>query len=225
MAKAKKAGDKSQSKSLTAYLEDIQFGSLSMEDVLQGSSKNLEAIADANRAIIGGYSDLAKRQYEMLKELIEQLKEVAGDDSELSDKLKVILDMAKKDFQDLQKMASETNSQAQAILKKRTKANIDAWKKVIEETKARITKSEKKAKKSGAAGSVSKQSAARKTAATTAAAKPAPAKKAPAKKAPAKKAPAKAASAKTTPAKTTPAKKAPAKKAPVSAKPESGDTE
>ncbi len=175
MAKAKKSGAKSESKSLTAYLEDIKFGSLSIEDVVQGSTKNLEAIADANRAIIDGYTDLAKRQYEMLKEFIEQIKELAGDDAELSDKFKAILDTAKKDVQDLQKIASGTNSQAQDILKKRTRANLDAWKKVIEEAKTRFSKADSKAAKRAPAG---------------AAAKKAPATKAPAKKAPARKAPA-----------------------------------
>lgn len=140
MSKAKTGEAKKAKKSLSEFIEDFKIGSVSFDDVLQGSTRNMEAIADANRTIIDGYSELAKRQYEMLKDFLEQLKDVAGTDAALNDKIKTILDTAKKDVQDLQEMASKTNSEAQGIIKKRTSANIDAWKEVYEEAREKLLK-------------------------------------------------------------------------------------
>ena len=95
-----------------------------------------------------------------------------ADGKDTSKQLKKLVDHAKKDVQVLQQMAKKTNSDAQRIIKKRTEANIKAWKKVIEDAKKKVTKKAPALKK-------------------PAAKKPAAKKKAPArKKAPAKKKPA-----------------------------------
>jgi hypothetical protein len=152
---------------LGKYLEDIKFGDLSLEDVLSGGSKNLEAIASANRAMIEGYTDVAKRQYEMLKELLKEARKVGGNRSEVVEELKSLVSMAKKDVQVLQKMATKVNKDAQQIIKKRTDANIKAWKKVIEDAKKAVSKAPPAKKKAAAKKAVAKKKAARKKAVAT----------------------------------------------------------
>jgi len=105
---------------LGKYLDEVKFGSYKLDDVLEGTSKNVQAIADANRAIVEGYIDIAKRQYEMLKDLLDDLKKVSGDRSDIVKELKKVVEQARKDVQVLQKMASKTNAAAQKIVKKRT---------------------------------------------------------------------------------------------------------
>jgi adenylate kinase len=147
---------------LGKYLEEIKIGDLSLEDVLEGGSKNLEAIASANRAMIEGYTDLAKRQYEMLKELLKEARKVGGERSEVVDELKGLVSTAKKDVQVLQKMATKVNKEAQQIIKKRTDANIKAWKKVIEDAKNAVSKAPPAKKKAAKKKVVAKKKAARK---------------------------------------------------------------
>ena len=82
---------------LGKYMEDIKIGSYSLDGMLEGTSKNMEAIADANRAIIDGYTDLAKRQYEMLKGLLDELRKVAGDRDDVVKDLKKVVERARND--------------------------------------------------------------------------------------------------------------------------------
>lgn len=167
---------------LGAYMEEIKIGNYSWDDVLKSTGKNMEAVAQANRAIIDGYSDIARRQYEMLKGLLRELRKVRGDRDEVVRELKRVIERAKKDVQTLQKIASRTNSKAQRIVKRRAEANLKAWKLLVEEARKSV---------SGTAAAVTQPVAAMKAAPKrkAAARKKAPAKKkAPArKKAPAKK--------------------------------------
>ena len=130
---------------LSKFLDDIKIGNYDLDDVLEGTSKNVEAIADANRAIIDGYIDIAKRQYEMLKDLLEELRKIAEERSDVVKELKRVVDHAGKDLQTLQKMASKTNTQAQQIVKKRTTANIKAWKKLVADVRKSLGKAPAKA--------------------------------------------------------------------------------
>ena len=120
--------------------KSLKLSELKLEDLIQGGNKNIKAIADANRAIIDGYTDLAKRQYDMLKDFFDEVKGLGGDRNELKAQLKEMLDLAKEDVSALQKMANKTNSQAQKILKKRTEANIKAWKDLIEDARSKLVK-------------------------------------------------------------------------------------
>jgi hypothetical protein len=164
-ASAKEAVEKKIGKlDLGKYLEDIKLGDLSLEDVLDGGSKNLEAIATANRAMIEGYTDVAKRQYEMLKDLLKEARKVGGDRSEIVQELKGLVSLAKKDVQVLQKMATKVNKEAQQIIKKRTDANIKAWKKVIEDAKNVVSKAPPAKKKAAKKKVAAKKKAARKKA-------------------------------------------------------------
>ena len=56
------AKKKSSNFDLSKYLDDIKIGNYGLDDLLDGTSKNVQAIADANRAIVDGYIDIAKRQ-------------------------------------------------------------------------------------------------------------------------------------------------------------------
>lgn len=162
VSKVKAAADNTFEKlDLSKYLEEIKIGSLSLDDVLDGGSKNLEAIASANRAMIDGYTDVAKRQYDMLKDLLSEARKVGGDKSEVVKELKSLVALAKKDVQVLQKMASKVNKDAQQIIKKRTDANIKAWKKLIADAKNSVSKAPPAAKKA-AKKTVAKKKAARK---------------------------------------------------------------
>ena len=184
-SKKKTPAKKTAGMDLGKYLEDIKIGKYSLDDVLEGSSRNMEAVADANRAIIDGYTDIAKRQYEMLKDLLDELRKVAGDRDEVVKDLKRVVEQARKDAQTLQKMASKTNSQAQRIVKKRTDANVKAWKKLIAEAKKTVSGKRAAPKKAAA----KKKAAPKRKAAARS--KVAPKKKAaPRKKAAAKKRPA-----------------------------------
>ena len=165
VSKVKASADEAISKlDLGKYLEDIKIGSVSLDDVLDGSSKNLEAIASANRAMIDGYTDVAKRQYDMLKDLLGEAKKVGGDKSDVVKELKSLVALAKKDVQVLQKMAVKVNKDAQSIIKKRTDANIKAWKKLIADAKKSVSKAPPAAKKA-AKKAVAKKKAVRKKAA------------------------------------------------------------
>lgn len=184
-SKKKTPAKKTAGMDLGKYLEDIKIGKYSLDDVLEGSSRNMEAVADANRAIIDGYTDIAKRQYEMLKDLLDELRKVAGDRDDVVKDLKRVVEQARKDAQTLQKMASKTNSQAQRIVKKRTDANVKAWKKLVAEAKKRVSGKRPAPKK---AATKKKAAPKRKAAAKSKAApkkKAAPRKKAAAKKRPA----------------------------------------
>lgn len=136
---------------LGKYLDDVKIGSFNIDDVLEGTNRNMEAIADANRAIIDGYTDIAKRQYEMLKDLLDELRKLGGDRSDVTKDLKKVVEQARKDLQVLQKMASKTNQQAQRIVKKRTDANIKAWKKLVQDAKKKVSKKAAPAKKKATA--------------------------------------------------------------------------
>jgi hypothetical protein len=166
---------------LGKYLDDIKIGNLSLDDVLEGGSKNLDALAAANRAMLDGYVDLAKRQYEMLKDLFEEARKLGGAKSDVAKELKGLLDLAKKDVQTLQKMASKTNSEAQKILKKRTDANIKAWKKLVADAKRAVSKAEPAAKKAVAKKAPAKKAVAKKVVAKKKAVKKAVRKAAPKK--------------------------------------------
>ena len=139
-AKKKTTAKKIAGIDLGKYLDDIKIGNYSLESVLEGSSRNMDAVAEANRAIIDGYTDIAKRQYDMLKDLLDELRKVAGDRDDVVRQLKKVVEQARKDVQALQKMASKTNSQAQRIVKKRTDANVKAWKKLIANARKSLSK-------------------------------------------------------------------------------------
>jgi hypothetical protein len=123
---------------LGKYKDDIKIGKYSWGDVLKNTSKNMEAFAEANRAIIDGYTDIARRQYEMLKGLLRELRRVRGDRDAVVRDLKRLIERVRKDGQALQKMASRTNSKAQRIVKKRAEANLEAWKKLVAEARKSV---------------------------------------------------------------------------------------
>ena len=176
---------------LGKYLDDIKIGKYSLDDVLEGSSRNMEAVADANRAIIDGYTDIAKRQYEMLKDLLDELRKVAGDRDDVVKDLKRVVEQARKDAQTLQKMASKTNSQAQRIVKKRTDANVKAWKKLVAEARKKVSGKRAAPKKAAARKKAAPKKKAAPRPKAAAKSKAAPKQKAaPRKKAAAKKRPA-----------------------------------
>lgn len=137
-SKAKKTDGKVAGLDLGKYVEELKIGRYSLEDVLKSSSKNMGAIAEANRAIIDGYSDIAKRQYEMLKGILRELRKVRGDRDVVVKELKRLIERAKKDMQVLQKMATKTNSKAQGIVRRRAEANIKAWRKLVAEARATV---------------------------------------------------------------------------------------
>lgn len=138
-AKIKAAATKFANMDVGKYLEDIKIGNYSWDDVLSSTSKNMDALAQANRAIIEGYTDIARRQYKMLKEILRELRKVRGDRDEVVKELKRVIARAKKDAQSLQKIASRTNSKAQRIVKRRAEANIKAWKTLVAEAKKSVT--------------------------------------------------------------------------------------
>lgn len=162
-------------KAATKGVAALKIGNFSLDDVLKSTSKNVDALADANRAIIDGYTDIAKRQYEMLKELLRELTKVRGDRDVVVKDLKRLSEHAKRDVQALQKMAKKANSKAQQIVKKRAEANIKAWKKLVDEARKSVGGKAPAAKKSAP----KKKVAAKK--------KAAPKKKAAARKRPAAK--------------------------------------
>jgi colicin import membrane protein len=136
--KKRTAARKGDGLNLGKYMEDIKIGKYSWDDVLKSTSKNMDALADANRAIIQGYTDIARRQYEMLKNLLRELRKVAGDRDEVVKELKRVIARARKDVQSLQRIATKTNSKAQRIVKKRAEANISAWKMLVAEARKSV---------------------------------------------------------------------------------------
>jgi len=138
MAKAGSAGkSRSSAKSkrggldLGKFLEEVKFGNFKLDDVLEGTNKNLQAIADANRAIVDRYVDIARRQFDMLKDLLDDLKKVGAERSAVGKELRKVVEQARKDLKALQKMASKTNAAAQKIIRRRSEANLKAWKKLV----------------------------------------------------------------------------------------------
>ena len=123
---------------LGKYVDELSIGGYSWDDVLASSHKNVEAIAAANRAVIDGYTDIARRQYQMLRDLLRQLRKVRGDRDEVVKELKKLLERARKDLQILQKEATRTNAKVQGIVKRRAEANLKAWKKMAAEVRASI---------------------------------------------------------------------------------------
>jgi colicin import membrane protein len=138
-AKRKAGISKVAVSNLAKYMDEIKIGNYSWDDVLKSTSKNMEAVAEANRAIMDGYSDIAKRQYEMLKGLLRELRKVRGDRDAVVKELKRVIERAKKDVQTLQKIASRTNSKAQRIVKKRAEANLKAWKLLVAEARESVS--------------------------------------------------------------------------------------
>jgi len=128
----------SAAQKLGKYMEEIKIGNYSWDDVLKSTGKNMEAVAQANRAIIDGYTDIARRQYEMLKGLLRELRKVRGDRDEVVRELKRVIERAKKDVKTLQKMASSTNSKAQRIVQRRAQANMKAWKLLVAEARKSV---------------------------------------------------------------------------------------
>jgi len=137
-AKMKAAANKAAGLDVGKYIDDIKIGNYSWDDVLKSTSKNMDAVAQANRAIIDGYTDIARRQFEMLKGILRELRKVRGDRDLVVKELKRVIERAKKDVQALQRMASRTNSKAQRIVKTRAEANIKAWKRLVAEAKESV---------------------------------------------------------------------------------------
>lgn len=151
---------------LNKYIQDVKIGDVKLEAVLEGSSKNMQAIAAANKAIIDGYTDVAKRQYEMLKALLKEAIAIGGPKSHPAKQLKQLVKHARKDLQDLLKLAKKTNAEAQKIITKRTDANIKAWKKLIDDTTKKVSKKKPVTKKkTRSKASTTKKAAAKKPAA------------------------------------------------------------
>ena len=101
-AKPKKSSAKKKSSfDVSKYINEFKIGDVKLEAVLKGNSKNMDAIAAANKAIIEGYTEVAKRQYEMLKDLLEEVKDIAGS-KDTTKELKKLVDHAKKDVQTLE---------------------------------------------------------------------------------------------------------------------------
>lgn len=151
---------------LSKYIHDAQIGDLKLEAVLEGGSKNMQAIVAANKAITEGYADVAKRQYEILRELLEEAITISGRKSKKAKELKQLVKYARKDLQGLLKMARKANAEAQKIISKRTDANIKAWKKLIKGTSKTASGNEPvNETKPTAKASVTKKPVARKPAA------------------------------------------------------------
>lgn len=125
---------------LGKYLEDIKIGKYSWDDISRSGSKNMSAIADANRAILDGYTEIARRQYEMLKGLLRELRKVKGDRDTVVKELKRVMARARRDMQTLRTMASRTNSKAQRIVKRRAEVNIKAWTKLVADARTSMNK-------------------------------------------------------------------------------------
>ncbi len=136
--KKKTAARRVEGLNLGKYMDEIKIGKYSWDDVLKSTSKNMDALAEANRAIIQGYTDIARRQYEMLKNLLRELRKVTGDRDEVVKELKRVVERARKDVKSLQTMATRTNSKAQRIVKKRAEANITAWKSLVAEARKSV---------------------------------------------------------------------------------------
>jgi colicin import membrane protein len=132
------AAGKVASLDLKKYIEDIRIGKYSWDDILKGTSKNMEAVAAANRAILDGYADIARRQYGLLKGILRELRKVRGDRDEVVKELKRVVERIRKDVQTLQNMARKTNSKAQRIVSKRAEANIETWKRLVAEAKKSV---------------------------------------------------------------------------------------
>jgi hypothetical protein len=123
---------------LGKYMDEIKIGNYSWDDVLKSTSKNMDAFAEANRTIFEGYTDIAKRQYAMLKGLLRELRKVRGDRDAVVKELKRVIERAKKDMQALQKIAKRTNSKAQRIVQKRAAANLEAWRLLVSEARMAV---------------------------------------------------------------------------------------
>ena len=89
--KRKAVASKSAASNLGKYMDEIKIGNYSWDDVLKSTGKNMDAVAEANRAIIDGYSDIAKRQYEMLSGLLAELRKVRGDRYAVVKELKKVI--------------------------------------------------------------------------------------------------------------------------------------
>jgi hypothetical protein len=137
-AKKKTAAGRTQGLNLGKYMEEIKIGKYSWDDVLESTSMNMDALAEANRTIIQGYADIARRQYGMLKNLLRELRKVTGDRDEVVKELKRVVERARKDVKSLQTIATRTNSKAQRIVKKRAQANITAWKTLVAEARKSV---------------------------------------------------------------------------------------
>ena len=99
----------------------------------------MEAVANANRAVVDGYADMARQQYEMLRELLSELRKIRGDRDEAVKELRKLVDRARKDLQTLQKDAKRTHTKAQKIVSKRVDANRKAWKKLTVEIRKSVS--------------------------------------------------------------------------------------
>ena len=99
----------------------------------------MEAVANANRAVVDGYSDMARQQYEMLRELLSELRKIRGDRDEAVKELRKLVERAKKDLQTLQNDAKRTHTKAQKIVSKRVDANRKAWKKLTDEIRKSVS--------------------------------------------------------------------------------------
>ena len=157
-AKKKKPGGLDLGK----YLDDLKIGNFKLDDVLEGTNRNVQAIADANRAIVDGYTDIARRQFDMLKGLLDDLKRVGGDRSALARELKKVVEQARKDVKALQKMASKTNAAAQKIVRKRSDANLKAWKQLVADARQALGSATPAPKKTAAKRPAAKKKAAAK---------------------------------------------------------------
>ena len=120
---------------LTKLLGNTQLPGVDMQALLAAQSKNIQALAEANKLAMEGMQTIAKRQMEILTATMNEASRVAsgmGSPSDPRDKLAQHTELAKSAFEqaivnmrELADMVQKSNREAVDVIAKRVAAGLE----------------------------------------------------------------------------------------------------
>lgn len=122
-------------------LSEFRVPGLDVDAMLKAQRKNLDALAEANKAAAEGYQAVAKRQAEILKETMEEAtaavrEAMSGGSPEANaarqaELFKAALERALGNMRELAELTAKANSEAFERVNKRMMESIDELKQML----------------------------------------------------------------------------------------------
>jgi len=118
--------------------EQMQMPQFDMDSLIKAQQKNIQALIEANKAAMGGYQEIYRRQVALVEEHMAKAKDQiaelqnqpmsAESSSKQVESLKATLDKLSGDLKEMTEMAQEANAQAFGIVKARFEEGLEEFK-------------------------------------------------------------------------------------------------
>ena len=131
---------------VSKMLQSFQMPGIDMKTVVEAQKKNIEAVTNANRAVVEGLQAVARRQAEILQETMNEASKAidvlskAGSPQEIAakqaDLAKSAFERALSNMRELADMVAAANQNATDTINARISASLDEIKAMALKTKA-----------------------------------------------------------------------------------------